>query len=114
MMISAQCIQKTTGGCTKKRGRRSFVDRYQKEFYVKNQCVPCYNVIYNTEPLMLTDQYEEIKHLAPKALRLQFTLESASQVGDVIEQYEKTFLVDKKSSLPECSFTRGHFKRGIK
>ena len=87
MMVSAQCVAKTTKGCRHEKGRLTFTDRYQKEFTVKNHCDYCYNMIYNTAPVVLLDQKTEIQDLNPKALRLHFTIENS---------------------------TRGHFKRGIK
>ena len=114
MMVSAQCIRKTMGQCTGKRGCEVLVDRYQKAFPVKNQCGACYNVIYNAEPLILTDQYEEISNLSPKALRLQFTIENGTQVKKILELYEDVFLKKRQSKEPPMAFTRGHFKRGIK
>ena len=114
MMISAQCIMKTTSGCKKERGRLVFKDRYQKEFTAKNNCEYCYNVIYNTSPLMLLDQKQEIHELAPKALRLHFTIESAEEVNEILKIYENVFIKNKKEIETKQDFTRGHFKRGIK
>lgn len=114
MMISAQCIMKTTSGCKKERGRLVFKDRYQKEFTANNNCEYCYNVIYNTSPLMLLDQKQEIHELAPKALRLHFTIESAEEVNEILKIYENVFIKNKKEIETKQDFTRGHFKRGIK
>lgn len=114
MMVSAQCITKTTKGCSQKRGRISFVDRYQKRFTAKNHCDYCYNVIYNTAPLMLLDQNEEISMLNPMALRLHFTLETASEAERILKLYEMSFVKNEKIEMSDLDFTRGHFKRGIK
>lgn len=114
MMVSAQCVAKTTKGCEKKKGRLKFTDRYQKEFTVKNHCDYCYNVIYNTAPVVLLDQIAEIEDLKPKALRLHFTIERASEVKRILEMYEKGFLQGDSTVEPGIEFTRGHFKRGIK
>ncbi len=114
MMVSAQCIQRTTKGCTKNRGRINFVDRYQKAFTVKNQCDSCYNVIYNSTPVVLTDQKENILTLAPKALRLHFTIEDRERVQEILSLYSDVFLKGHPGMEPNIEFTRGHFKRGIK
>lgn len=114
MMISAQCVQKTTKGCTKKAGRLSLKDRYNKRFAVKNDCDYCYNVIYNTSPVVLTDQKMEITELNAKALRLHFTTEDERMVEKVLRLYEDVFLNGKNPEEPDIEFTRGHFKRGIK
>ena len=114
MMVSAQCIQKTTGGCIKQKGRLSFTDRYQKSFTVKNLCDYCYNIIYNTAPLVLLDQWDEIKALNPKSLRLHFTIENAEQTRKMLSLYKNVFIDGNKMEEYEQEFTRGHFKRGIK
>ncbi len=114
MMVSAQCIQKTTEGCRHVKGRTHFVDRYQKTFTAKNLCDYCYNVIYNTSPLVLLDQRSEIEALAPKALRLHFTIEDQQQVKKVLHLYEKVFVRREEVRGFTEDFTRGHFKRGIK
>ncbi len=114
MMVSAQCVQKTTDGCKHAKGRISFVDRYQKTFVVKNLCDYCYNVIYNTSPLVLLDQRKEIEELAPKALRLHFTIEDQKQVKEILDIHEKAFIYKNDSIEFKDDFTRGHFKRGIK
>lgn len=114
MMVSAQCVQKTVNGCNKRKGTLILKDRYQKNFTVKNNCDYCYNVIYNTTPVVLTDQKAEILHLNPKALRLHFTIENKQTVRNVIQMYEDIFFAGEDGREPEGDFTRGHFKRGIK
>lgn len=114
MMISAQCIKKTTGGCEKQKGKLTITDRYQKAFAVKNRCDYCYNILYNTSPLVLLDQKMEILHLKPKAIRLHFTIEGHNTVEKILKMYEETFYTDDKIHEWEEMFTRGHFKRGIK
>lgn len=114
MMVSAQCVQKTTGGCTGRKGKLTIKDRYQKNFTVKNYCDYCYNIIYNTTPLVLTDQRAEILDLHPKALRMHFTIEDRNTMANMIHLYEKVFYQNACDEEPNMEFTRGHFKRGIK
>lgn len=114
MMVSAQCIRKTTEGCTKVPGFLKMTDRKNKEFTVKNCCDYCYNVIYNAKPFSLLDQTEEIAMLSPKALRLHFTLEGKEETNRILTYFEDVFLKKKRINPPEGTFTRGHFKRGIK
>lgn len=57
LMISAQCLHKNTAGCDKKPGVFYLKDRYGKLFPVKNNCPVCYNVIYNTSPLVLLHRF---------------------------------------------------------
>ncbi len=114
MMVSAQCIQKTTNGCRKQKGKSTFTDRYQKTFTAKNLCDHCYNIIYNSAPVVLTDQKKEIIELGPKALRMHFTLEDRKTMKEMLDLYEAVFYQDEKTVEPSGEFTRGHFKRGIK
>lgn len=114
MMVSAQCVMKTTKSCIGKRDKLSFIDRYQKSFTVRNNCDYCYNMIYNTAPVILTDQKEEIVDLTPKAIRLHFTIENRKRVHEILCLYEAIFINGKSACEPDIEFTRGHFKRGIK
>ena len=114
MMVSAQCVKKTTEGCKKQKGRLTLKDRYHKDFVVKNHCDYCYNMIYNTAPVVLSDQKEEVMGLKPKALRLHFTIEDRNAVKEMLRLYEDVFFNNGKEREPDIEFTRGHFKRGIK
>lgn len=114
MMVSAQCVKKTTEGCRKQKGCVTLKDRYHKDFVVKNHCDYCYNMIYNTAPVVLSDQKEEVMDLHPKALRLHFTIEDRNAVKEMLRLYEDVFFNNGKEREPDIEFTRGHFKRGIK
>lgn len=114
MMVSAQCVKKTTEGCRKQKGTVTLKDRYQKNFVVKNHCDYCYNMIYNTATVVLSDQKKEILNLNPKALRMHFTIEDRKTVKNMLRLYEEVFLKDYPAREPDIEFTRGHFKRGIK
>lgn len=114
MMVSAQCVRKTTGACTKTPGYLQMTDRKNKEFTVKNCCDYCYNVIYNAEALSLLEQQEEIQTLCPKALRLHFTIESEEETKKVLYCFEDVFVKHRETEKLAGTYTRGHFKRGIK
>lgn len=117
MMISAGCIRKTMGNCDGKCRITEMKDRYQKIFYVKNYCDTCYNIIYNTAPLVLLDQKKEMRQTGVRKFRMYFTIESGEETKRVLELYRDVFKRGKASGdvqalFPE--FTRGHLKRGIK
>lgn len=114
VMVTANCIQKTVEGCRKKEGYLFIRDRYQKQFAVRRCCRCCYNVIYNSAPLFLADQAEEIRRLAPGELRLDFTVETAEEVRYIIGLYIDAFVRCRDVKAPEFEYTRGHFKRGVK
>lgn len=108
MMISAGCIQKTTRGCQKKSGQTTITDRYRNPFVVKNECDYCYNILYNYVPLYLGDRMEEVYQIGPGRIRLMFTTERQQEVRQILSAYFEG------KELPEGTYTRGHWKRGIK
>ena len=108
MMISAGCIQKTTRGCLKKSGQTTITDRYSNPFVVKNECDYCYNILYNYVPLYLGDRMEEVYQIGPGRIRLMFTTERQQEVRQILSAYFEG------KELPEGTYTRGHWKRGIK
>lgn len=108
MMISAGCIQKTTRGCLKKSGQTTITDRYRNPFVIKNECDYCYNILYNYVPLYLGDRMEEVYQIGPGRIRLMFTTERQQEVRQILSAYFEG------KELPEGTYTRGHWKRGIK
>ena len=108
MMVSAGCIQKTTRGCQKKSGQTTITDRYRNSFVVKNECDYCYNILYNYVPLYLRDRMEEVYQIGPGRIRLMFTTERQQEVRQILSAYFEG------KELPEGTYTRGHWKRGIK
>ena len=113
VMISAQCVRKTSSGCDRKQGITVLVDRYKKEFKAENCCRFCYNIIYNSEPLFLGNQMKQIEKLAPASLRFQFSTESGGETKELLGGLCSVFPGERKSEdlIPE--YTQGHFKRGI-
>lgn len=114
VMVSAGCVKKTTASCDGKSGFLTMTDRQGKKMTVKNECVYCYNTIYNSSPLMLADRYREIKGLEPESVRLQFSAEDKKRTADVLELYAAAYRSGRTCPAPEGEFTRGHFKRGVK
>lgn len=127
VMITANCIRRTSEGCRfegikgKERPRNTgeerllwMTDRYQKKFAVKNYCKYCYNVMYNCAPLFLADMACEVQTLNPSGIRLDFTLEQEGRTREMIRLYRKAFLDHEKIEMPDMEYTRGHFKRGVK
>lgn len=113
LMVSAQCLHKNTGACRKKEGVVHLKDRKGKYFPVRNYCRPCYNVIYNSTPMVLLDCKKDIEQIAPSSLRLSFTVESAEEVLEIARTYISVFVRGEKAKPCFPEFTRGHFKRGI-
>ena len=101
MMVSANCIEKTRNGCTKKNYILGLKDRQNKELSVRLYCKFCYNQIFNADVFSLFGLEKEVAALKPDSLRLEFTVESKNEVEEVLQGR-----INK-------SFTRGHFHKGI-
>lgn len=125
-MVSAQCVKKTTSGCTRRPQWMMMKDRTGKELPVRNHCAFCYNIIYNPDPLCLLDQAERILEMAPGAVRLCFTRETVSDIEHVTRAWaevlsggvkegtaERKAVCGSKGEAGRGDFTRGHFKRGV-
>ena len=110
MMITSNCVRKTSGKCEKKPGISLLKDRYGKEFPVYADCRCCYNVIYNSVPLSLhglfKKQQKNIGHF-----RLDFTVEDQRMTEKLIDYFQKLLVEYKEPFYQE--FTTGHFKRGV-
>lgn len=112
-MVSAQCIVRTTKGCTKKPELLVIRDRVGKELPVKNHCRFCFNTIYNPSPLSLLGQEEAVLRLQPAGVKLVFTKESPEQIQEIMDAFADHFRYGKDTPSPVKDFTRGHFRRGV-
>jgi len=101
LMISAQCLTKTTTGCSHKRGVRWLKDRKGVYFPVRNECGICTNYIYNSVPLELVSLKSETGRLGMGSVRYSFTIETGEQTSGIL-----------RGELPE-NITRGHFRKGV-
>lgn len=116
LMTSTQCITKNTGHCLGQANTLRLKDHLQRTFYAVNHCKYCYNVLYQGQPLSLHSYIEEIKNLAPRNIRLHFTIETAAETEEILDYYLSLFQTQKEDSFP-CpitDFTTGHFKKGVK
>ena len=131
MMVSAQCLRKTTGKCRKNlqgkgAGRAGenvglqsgygiktvqdtgeilyLKDRTGAEMPVRNYCRFCYNIIYNSVPTVIFDLEKEIRQISPHSVRYEFSTESGPETFAVLE-----------GRVPKGNgaFTRGHLHRGV-
>lgn len=101
MMVSANCIQRTSARCDHGNRILQLRDRMGKDMSVRCYCTYCYNQIFNAEPLVLYDLPDEVRALQPQCLRYDFSVEPAAVVRQVLE-----------GAVPR-SMTRGHFRHGI-
>lgn len=101
MMVSANCIRKTSAGCDHKNRFMILRDRMQKDMPVRCYCKYCYNQIFNAEPLVLYDLPEDIRSLEPERLRYDFSVETGTEVRKILS-----------GAIPK-DITRGHFRHGV-
>ena len=101
LMLSAQCLTRTTTRCSKRSGIRYLRDRKGVLFAVKNDCMLCLNTIHNSVPLDLIALRGQIQDLSLSSIRYLFTIESGEQTRRVLE-----------GKLPQA-VTRGHIRKGI-
>lgn len=105
MMITANCVMKTSESCRKHETGISYLkDRFGKEFPVVRNCHHCYNVIYNSVPLYLTNLTPWQNNVR---FRIDFTIETENQVKAILDSY----LLNKNYPIKE--YTTGHEKRGV-
>ena len=114
LMVSAQCTKKTVSGKCEKKPFGFFSeirDRKKAVFPVRAECGYCYNVIYNSVPLMLFKEAEELGGSGPAAVRLDFTVERAEEAVDITE----CFIRGRDETLNKLikGYTKGHFRKGV-
>lgn len=112
MMITANCIVKNTLGCKKANGRITLVDRKNENLIVQCNCDYCYNTIYNSKKYIAFDMKDELLSLGVRDFRIDFTVENAAEVADVLENYKQVFVLDQSFRTKE-DYTKGHLKRGV-
>ena len=56
---------------------------------VKNECDYCYNVIYNSVPVLLFAERNKLKSYGISHFRIDFTIENAKKVENVLQYVQK-------------------------
>lgn len=112
MMITANCTVKNTMGCTKSNKHITIVDRKNENMSVVCNCDYCYNTIYNSKKYIAFDLREDILSLKLSELRLDFTIEDAKEVCEVLDLYNKVFNQNMAFEYRQ-DYTKGHLKRGV-
>lgn len=111
-MVSAQCVNKTISGCDRENGKLlTLKDRYKKDFYVKNYCDYCYNMIRNGVPLSLLGAQKSIKNISPRGIRLMFSKENGREAFAIAKAFASQD--SGKEEILFTEFTRGHLKKGV-
>ena len=120
VMTCAQCLMADTAGCTRKPSLLMLKDRMNMRFPVRTHCSICTNVIYNSLPLRIFDEWEKCRETGAGAFCLRFSIEDAKQTERILQQLQENLFdgagpagEKKAGSLAGEQFTRGHFRRGV-
>lgn len=115
MMITANCIRKTTDRCNGNENSfsQSLQDRYKKELPVYTNCVHCYNEIFNAVPMSLHKEVPQLIRYGFSHFRLEFTEEKAKEVSNILGYFvNKLQSPESGEAFPVAEYTQGHFKEG--
>ena len=110
LMVSAQCLRQNTTGCDHKSGTLTLKDRKGVEFPAKCCCDFCYNMLYNSIPLELFKEKEDLEKDGFAAFRLNFTTEDRAETAEILRLYR---VMSGKAENGSGRFTRGHYQRGV-
>lgn len=118
MMYSANCVRKNLDQCINNDAsadnKYHLTDRYRNRFTVVQNCIHCYNILYNTVPLSLHGQIAGIlKKRCYHKLRLDFSIEDRAQTEAVTRYFLGQVTEFPYTELPYKEFTNGHYKRGV-
>ena len=115
MMVSANCIRKTTDTCTHTANgfAQSLTDRYRKELPVYANCIHCYNEIYNAVSMSCHKDIPQLIKNRFYKFRLNFTNEDANTSIRILSYYFQILEnPDYAEEFPLKEYTLGHFKEG--
>ena len=112
LMVSAQCVQKTTDGCAGSDRLRLLHDRFGNGFPVFSFCEECVNVLFNSVPLSLHGEDTLTDKISPASLRLSFTTEKEKEIRKICELFMRSILQGSGEPLAD-GYTKGHLQRGV-
>ena len=135
MMITANCLAKTTERCFAQKGGQNnagqpekqekdcsknmtLIDRYKHEFPVWAICEHCYNIIWNCIPLSLHAGLSDYEKCLK---RIQFTTETKIETSEILEFFLSDSICGNdgtegrnvQKTFPLKEYTTGHEKRGV-
>lgn len=118
VMVSAQCVFKTSGKCSHNSDVSELTDRLGNRYPVRAFCDCCYNIIYNECPICLTERTSQITRLAPSLLRIRFSTETGEETAAVLERFRRTFSGRGNAEVLNSNqltdkYTEGHFTGGV-
>ena len=113
VMFTAGCIKKTMNICDKRTEYKYCLkDRMNNYMHVATNCRYCYNSIYNSVPLYLGNDLQDLLNMNINHLSIRFTMEKEKETKDILDMLEAT-LKGEEAGSAKTDYTRGHFKRGV-
>ncbi len=112
LMLCGNCPVKAAGVC--RRGKTTYFlkDRKGEKFPIL--CSDnCTARILNSKPLYMADKWQDIENSGVGFALLVFTTETENETEEIINKYIRASQGFSARSMPENTFTRGHFYRGI-
>ncbi|MBR5361619.1 MAG: hypothetical protein IK123_12085, partial [Lachnospiraceae bacterium] len=112
LMISAGCVKNTYGKCGEKKDAFSYItDRQGMKEPIYNNCVHCYNVIYNAKPTSYHKYADRLSELGIGRFKIELTDEDKATAAGIIDYYINT-KGDKDMAFPVADHTTGHIAKG--
>ncbi len=117
MMITANCIKKTSARCDGTEGDFwTLTDRMGEKLPVRCFCGFCTNIIYNSVPLSLHGFGNDAFLKERRILLCSFTTEKEKEMKAVLDWYvgavEKQDRQGWERPFPVAKYTTGHYKKG--
>lgn len=112
LMLMKNCPVKALGKCQKGKNIYSLKDRKNEEFPLLCSS-DCTMRLLNSKPLYMADKWESIEKTGIDFGRLVFTVEGKEECEKIIKSYISAKDGELLEKLPENTFTRGHFFRGV-
>ena len=111
LMQAANCVKKTSGKCNHTEEFISIKDRTKATFsiYTRNLC---YNTIYNSVPLSLHKQCDDLDKDFISAMQIRFTDETKEECIAVLHTFMSLREGGEADYIPSA-FTKGHYKKSV-
>lgn len=111
LMVSANCLAKTSGRCTKRINDFDYtlLDRYRKKQLIYCNCIHCYNELYNNVPTSYHKRFEDFKRKGYKHFKLDFSVENDIDIKKILDYYLQN---DAGIDFPLKEYTSGHLEKG--
>lgn len=87
VMVSAQCLNQTTKGCTRTPGLFWLNDRNNRRLPVTTHCKSCYNLIWSDQPRNWLDKDFITKVECPGRVRIDLFHASNKQIDEIMNQF---------------------------